>query len=509
MSAPLCRLQLTSRASVDVATGLIDSAADVLGFAAPARIRLQAFFLEVIGAVVRDAFTEGDEIDLDVEVHREAGTMRIELRDRGAPLDFGAGGYPPRVADLIRLGFADRLTFYSQGRAGNLTVITKELSFDSVDQEFIEETKASPTPPPQLGDDGLAVLDIRKMTADDVVAVARLFYRCYGYSVSYAPVVYQPEKLRELVDSGRHIGTVAVAPEGTIIGHVATETNGPGAIVGEAGLLAVDPQYRGHKVTMRMGLFHIGRLYEAGFVGQYSRAVTVHTRSQQSALQAGGRECGLVLAAQSGDLEFRGFETAEGQRKAVVMFYGSFGNTPERAVYVPLTYAQFVERIYSHANLPRTVIAQFERSPDIPDETSQFNVSLRHETGIAMLAVRRFGKDFLESLQTQVQQLRLNRFELVIVEFPLADPLTAHFGAGLHELGLSFASVMPEYDDGDVLWLQHLNNVEVVPEDIHVASEFGEELRRFVLADKQQAAERVAVRDRSRVHMSRIYEVLD
>lgn len=509
MNQPLCRLQLTSRASVDVAAGLIDSAADTLGLGAPARIRLQAFFLEVIGAVVRDAFTEGDEIDLDVEVYREAGTMRIELKDRGAPLDFGAGGYPPRVADLIRLGFADRLTFSSQGRAGNRTVITKELPFASVDEAFIEETKASPPPAPQLGDDGLAVLDIRAMTADDVVEVARLFYRCYGYSVAYAPVVYQPEKLRELIEAGQHIGTVAVAPDGTVIGHVATEVSGPDAIVGEVGLLAVDPQYRGHKVTMRMGLSHITRLYEGGFVGQYSHAVTVHTRSQKSALQAGGKECGLLVAAQSGDLEFRGFDTAEGQRKAVVVFYASFGNTPERVVYAPPTYAEFVQRLYAHASLPRKVVAHFERRPDVPDQTSQFSVALRHETGIARLVVRRFGRDFLESLQNQVQQFRINRFETIWLGFPMSDPLTAHFAAGLHELGLSFASVMPEYDDGDVMWLQHLNNVEVVPEDIRVVSDFGEELRSFVLADMQQAAERVAVRDRSRVHMSRIYEALD
>lgn len=435
--------------------------------------------------------------------------MTVEVHDRGAPLDFGGGGYPPRVADLIRLGFADGLTFSSAGRSGNRTIITKELPFASVDEAFIAETKASPAPEPVLDAEGVAIVDIRPMAPDDVVGVARLFYRCYGYSVSYAPVVYQPELLRELIEAGRHIATIAVAPDGTVVGHVATEVTGPEATVGEVGLLAVDPQYRGHRVPMRMGMAHVGRLYEGGFVGQFSRAVTVHERSQKAALAAGGKEVGVILAAQRGDLEFRGFEADDGLRKTVIPFYASFGNAPTRTVYAPPTYADLLRRIYEHAGLPRTVEAGFDQRSGAVEATSQFDVSLRHETGVAMLEVRRYGGDFLESLQAQVQQLRLNRFEVIIVGFPLSDPLTAHFAAGLHEMGLWFAAVMPEYADGDVMWLQSLNNVEVSTDNINVASEFGRHLRDFVVRDMQQAADRLATRDRSRVHMSRIYEALD
>lgn len=508
MNESLCRLHIDSRTSIDLAAGLVDSSAELLGVGAAPRIRLQALTLEVIAAVVKDAFGDTDEIDLDMEVLRTAGAMKVVLQDRGAPLDFGTGGYPPRVADLVRLGFADDLDFSTQGRAGNRTQITKKLTYQSVDEAFIEETKALPSPDPVIDEEGKAVIEVRPMTADDVIGVARLFFRCYGYSVSYAPVVYQPDKLRELIDDGYHIGTVAVAPDGTIIGHVATEVNTPGANVGEVGLYAVDPRYRKLGVGMKVGLGHAGRLYGSGFVGQYTRAVTVHVRSQKAALLSGGREMGVTLAAQAGDLQFRGFDTEEDQRKAVVTFYASFGNTPERTVYVPPTYAEVVNRIYEHAQLPRTVVAHFERQPDIPNETSVFNVALKHETGIGMLEVRTFGRDFLESLQAQVQQMRLNRFELIIVAFPLGDPLTAHFASGLQELGLSFSAILPEYADGDVLWLQSLNNVEVVPEQVQVASEFGEYLRDFVIHDMQQATDRLAVRDRSRAHMSRIYEAL-
>jgi hypothetical protein len=510
VSESLCRLHVQSRQAVSLVPGLVEHSADLLGLAPSDRVRLQALVVEVLEAVVKDAFESGEEVDLDLEVAREPGDLKLVLRDRGAPLDFGAG-YPPRVADLIRLGFADGLVFANEGRAGNRTEITKHLKYETVgdDEQFIAETEADPTPAPTVGEDGQVVVDIRAMTPDDVVGVARLFYRCYGYTVAYAPVVYEPERLAELVASGKHLGTVAVSPEGRIVGHLASEVQRPGAITGKIGLLAVDPGYRQHKLSMRIGFAHVTRLIELGFVGQYTEAVTVHLGSQKAALRGGGHEVGLLLAAQSNELDFRGFESDEKARKALLLFYGAFGQTPQRTVYSPPTYREVVQRIYSEGNLPRTVHADFERHPDVADGPSRFRLMLRHETGVAMVFVESYGQDFVGSLQEQVRQLRLNRFELILVILPLGDPATSYFGSGLQEIGLSFSGIYPEYDDGDVLVLQNLNNVEVKPEEINVASDMGTFLRDFVLADYRRAGERLAQLERSRAHMARIYEALD
>ena len=510
MSDSLCRLHVQSRQAVSLAPGLVEGSADMLGLSPSDRVRLRALVVEVLEAVLKDAFEPGEEVDLDLEVVREPGEMRLVLRDRGAPLDFGTG-YPPRVAELVRLGFADGLVFANEGRAGNRTEISKHLKYDTVsdDEEFIAETEADPTPAPTIGEDGQVVVDIRAMTPDDVVGVARLFYRCYGYTVAYAPVVYEPERLAELVASGKHLGTVAVSPEGRIVGHVASEVQRPGAITGKIGLLAVDPGYRQHKLSMRIGFAHVMRLIELGFVGQYTEAVTVHLGSQKAALRGGGHEVGLLLAAQSNDLDFRGFDSDEKVRKALMLFYGAFGKTPERTVYSPPTYREVVQRIYAEGNLPRTVHADFERHPDVADGPSRFRLMLRHETGVGFVFVESYGADFLEGLQEQVRQLRLNRFELILVMLPLGDPATSYFGSGLQEIGLSFSGIYPEYDNGDVLVLQCLNNVEVKPEEINVASDMGTFLRDFVLADYRRAGERLATLERSRAHMARIYEALD
>ena len=509
MTDPLCRLHIASRDAVPMAVGLVESSSDLVGLSSSDRVRMAALTVEVLEAVVSDAFEATDDVDLDLEIVREPGNVTVVVRDRGAPLDFGAG-YPPRVADLVRLGFADGLTFANEGRAGNRTEISKHLRYEAVsdDEEFVAQTE-EPPPAPTIGEDGQVVVDIRPMTADDVVGVARLFYRCYGYTVAYAPVVYEPEHLAELVTSGQHLATVAVSPEGRIVGHLASEVRDPQATTGKIGLLAVDPLYRQHKLSLRIGFAHVTRLLEKGFVGQYTEAVTVHQGSQKAALRGGAHEVGMMLAGQSNELDFRGFDADEQARKALLLFYGSFGTTPERTVYVPPTYREVVERIYATGNLPRTVHAEFERTPEVAEGPTRFRLSLRHETGVAFVYVDTYAEDFLESLQEQVRQLRINRFDLILVVLPMSNPATSYFGSGLQEIGLSFSGIYPEYDDGDVLVLQSLNNVEVIPEEIQVASDMGEYLRDFVLHDYRAAADRMDQRNRSRAHMARIYEALD
>lgn len=510
MADSLCRLQVTSRTSVSLTLSLVDGSAELLGLQPVERARLGSVAMEVIDAVLNNAYQPGEDIHLEVEVLRAPGDMQLVVRDKGAPLDFGTG-YPPRVADLIRLGFADDIAFVNEGRQGNRTEISKHLTYARVgdDESFIAETEADPTPEPTIGEDGQVVVDIRPMTVDDVVGVARLFYRTYGYTAAYAPVVYEPERLAEMVASGQHLATLAVAPDGRIVGHLASEVQHSDAITGKIGLLAVDPLYRRHHLSMRMGFVHVPRLLEMGFVGQYAEAVTVHLGSQKAALRGGAHEVGMILAGQSNDLDFKGFEADDQSRKAVVLFYGSFGNTPPREVYAPPTYGDITRRIYAEGNIPRTVQAEYLGHPDPPTKTSRFRLRLGHETGISWVFLEEYGADFLESLQSQLQQLQLNRFDQILVGLPLSDPLTQYYGSGLQEIGLSFSGIYPEYDHGDVLVLQSLNNVEIRAEEIEVASEMGEFVKQFVLDDYRQAAARVAQRNRSRAAMARIYEALD
>ena len=60
-----------------------------------------------------------------------------------------------------------------------------------------------------------------------------------------------------------------------------------------------------------------------------------------------------------------------------------------------------------------------------------------------------------------------------------------------------------------MLVLQCLNNVEVDPDQIVVASDFGAWLLDFVLADRRTAMDRQTMRVRSRTRMARVFEALE
>lgn len=511
VEASLCHLRITSREAISLLSAVAEDAAAMLGVPAVECAQLGTLTHEVAEAVVRDAFDGAADVDLDLAVERSAGGFTVVLTDHGAPLDFGKGGYPPRVADLVRLGFADGLDISYEPRRGNRSEIRKNLTYASLgaDAEFAASVDAESAEEIALDENGELLVDIRPMTDADVVGVARLFYRCYGYSAAYASLVYEPDRLAEYVEAGLHFATIAVTPSGRVVGHLSSEVEDPQAVTGRIGMLAVDPAYRRHHLAMRIGMVHITRLIARGIIGQFTEAVTVHLGSQRTALAGGAHEVGLMLAGQTADLEFQGFDSTAGHRKSVLLYYGGLEGHPHRSVYAPPAYADIVSRIYDETALPRTIHSAYDRQAGGSDEDSRFTVALSHETGVARIWVETYGEDFLTSLQQQVAQLQLNRYELILVHFPLGDPGTSLYASGLQELGLSFCGVYPEYRDGDCLVLQSLNNVDVDPDSINVASELGAYMKDFVIADYHRAFDIAAQRSRSRARMARIYEALD
>jgi len=80
-----------------------------------------------------------------------------------------------------------------------------------------------------------------------------------------------------------------------------------------------------------------------------------------------------------------------------------------------------------------------------------------------------------------LRELCLRRVDCIYLDLPLSNPATQRSCANLEMLGFSFGGIIPELYDGDVLRLQYLNNVEVNPETIQVASDFGKELLDYVI----------------------------
>lgn len=503
MKDAVLRMTLEHAKTLGVAARTIADTAATLGLGGVERTQLEALLSEALTTVIADSFEGSDSIDVDVVVAHEPGELEVVLKQRGAPSTYVTGQLPLRLETLLGLGYADSMQFLSDGVRGSELRVTRAIHGPSLveSQEFVSDSAGDEQP---QGIDGVV---IRPIEPDDVVQVARLYFRTYGYTKIGSPWIYTPEVFRHKLAEGLHPAVVAERPDGRIVGHLGILRSAPDSATASGGPIAVDPDCRRMGLADRMALAFYPAVLSLGLRGTYSEAVTAHPASQKSALKVGGREVGLVLGRQPADLDFLGFDGPKGMRRAVMVLYSSFGGSAESTVHVPARYRDITSRIYELSGLPRTIESSMGRPPaDLPAE-SRFTTELTAVTKFARIDVESYGVDFVEALQGLVLRFQREQFEVVTVHLPLADPLTCYFGAGLSELGLSFNAVFPEQRNGDHLVLGACST-EQDPETIAVASEFGRELRDFVVAERGRVLGSQEQRARSRASMARILDSL-
>ena len=499
---PLVAVSLRHRDAVPLLPGIIAGASGLLGADGVAGSRIGVLAEQVAEAIFADPFNANFDLVIDVEVAHCPGGLVVRLRDQGAPSTFARGELPSHIASLIGLGFADDLDASTQGREGNLTEIFLSLPYAKIDLDD------SATEVPSADDD---TLTFRPMELDDIHGVSRLFFRTYGYTYFHVPYVFEPERFREYVASGAHLATVAVNSAGWVVGHLASEISKSGSTTGIIGMLAVDPAYRGRGLGGQLGLAHYGLLIQSGYVGQYTEAFAAHDRSQRLALASGAHECGILLGRTSSTLEIRELVESSDERSSVVILFGSIAPIPHRTSYAPAPYAETIQLIYAQNSLDRELAVGPIPEPDALPARSRFSVHLYRDDTTARVTLQEYGRDFDRALQEQLAGFRRAGFEYVFLLLPLGDPLTSHFGAGLRQLGLSFAGIYPELQDGDWLAVQAplALDTDVDVSKIRLASEFGQKLLDFVVADFREARATRAAHERSRTRLARAIEVLE
>lgn len=499
---PLVEVRFFDRNAVQTAGAVVSDVAGSAGIDSAGCAQLQALTAELVGAVLQDSFQEGEPIDMLLKVAREPGALTLVVEHRGAPTSFRVGKLPPRIDTLIALGFADALEVGSAGIEGNRALVRKQLPIASLtaDRDFTDATQADEAPDPHAES-----VSARVMTADDVIGVARLYFRTYGYTKILTPWVYDPDLFSELIESRRHIAAVAVTEGGRIVGHIGLTRDAADRHVGCADTLAVEPAFRKHGIVGLLMPPFVQHLITSGVTGLYGEAVTMHTASQRIALNNGGTETGVLLGRQPPEVALEGFESVD-TRRALVLVYQRLLPLAAAEVHAPPVYSDIITEVYGNARLDRTVSQTSAREPAGLSAESVFDIEFWSAQRTARIVVSHYGEDFLQVLQNLFHRLDRDGYELDLLDLPLSDPATAHFGSGLGELGVCFNGVMPD-DDGDLLLLARcVGDVDL--ESIKVASDFGAHLRDFVVQDYRRVAGQADLRARSRAALARIYEAL-
>ena len=451
------------------------------GVAPPDASGLERAVGAVASNVIEQGFAPGEPGTLDLVVVRAPGRLVVAVEDRGLPFDWTtleAGGHSGLSAPALT-DFADAVRFLNLGTSGNRVEIVKRLPFAPIDAGKDRGDKpaaAAPAPAPMTD-----AVSVRLMTPDDAVAVARCAYQCYGYTVP-DDYLYYPDHMREMLAGGLLEICVGATSGGRIAGCLTRELDHRSAAVGYLGEGMVDPRFRGHRLLEQMLTFFIRRSAEQGLRGLYAEAVTVHPMSQKSNLALGAFETGVQLADEAPTVVFKQIDDgAPAKRTATVLHYFKTSDAPRRTVHPPGHHQAMIGRIYERGGLARDVRAAPGAAAELP-AAAQLRVDVFPGWREASLRVTAYGRDLPDLVHARLRQLRIRRIDWIGLDLPLSHPGARELCAPLEALGFFFAGVIPELDDGDVLRLQYLNDVEADLEAVQIASEFGKELFAYVVA---------------------------
>lgn len=443
------------------------------------------------------AFDDDEAAPLTLIGELTSKALTLAVRDRGLPFDQtldpdSPPADPETFCQLPRRGrglslihrCADEVHWVNLGLEGKELRLTKYRSGvcrwePSMTSAVFHHPEAAPLAGPQH-------YTIRLLNQEDAIRVAQLMYRVYGYSYSNEDFYY-PERLDHDLQTGTHVGVVAVADNGEIVGHVGVMRPNLGPLA-ELGQLAVAPAHRGQGLRKLMGDRLAEEIQRLGLVGLFAEAVTVHTISQEASDSRGLHVTALKLLDWQADFKkLRGLAPEPGTQRESMVYYFKYLTSPAPArVCAPSRHREVLARIYANLGAPREFL-----EPSGSLGHGHVTVAYDRETGGGTIQVNRIGIDTLPEIeQAQRDLCDMAGAAVVGLNLPLAQGTTPYLADAAEACGFFFSGVLPHSaPDGDFLRLQYLN-APLDLERIHLSSPFARELLAYILNDKERVEQR-------------------
>jgi serine/threonine-protein kinase RsbW len=450
---------------------------------------------EAIVNVVKHAFEPSEKATYQIILEPVSSGLRIIIKDKGLPYapslvpDYIA---PTGLDDIPVAGLGsclmkkgvDELAFCNLGREGKELHLTKYLPYKSI-EEYHDKSDLELFPSPVAAEAGpieKRPFTVRQMEASEAAAVSKLFYRAYGYTYSI-DAIYYPEKFARLVQERKIISVVTVTDDNQIVGHVALIREDPEERIAEAGMAAVQPDFRGQGCQNIM----IGRLVEearkAGLMGIFSKATTEHIYAQKAGLKVGFRRCAVAIGVIPADRTYKGIHEVLNQRGSLAYGFLPIENPPGITLFPPEHHTSFIRKICQDIGLDRVFEPPAGHlSTEAMEEHSEISVSVIPGYNRAIMEIQRYGKNAVSDVRTILKELCIKKIDEILLHLCLEDPLTGELCSKFEELGFFIAGILPFYHTGDTLILQYLNNVPIDYSKIQVAPGAAQEILDYVKA---------------------------
>lgn len=475
------------------------SLADLAGFPEDQAELLAQALWEACQNSIEYAFDDDESASITLAGELTPKALTLAVRDRGLPFDQtldpdSPPADPATFCQLPRRGrglslihaCADEVSWVNLGLEGKEVRFTKyrtgacELPAPGAARRPEADVQAGPQH-----------YTIRLLQPEDAIRVSQLMYRVYGYSYSNEDFYY-PERLDHDLQTGTHVGVVAVADNGEIVGHVGVLRPNVGPLA-ELGQLAVAPLHRGQGLRKLMGDRLAEEVQRLGLVGLYAEAVTIHTISQEASDSRGLNVTGLkLLDWQAHFKKLRNHECEQTtQRESMVYYFKYLAPPPLAKICAPSRHREILDRIYANLGAPREFL-----EPGGSLGHGQVTVGYDREVGVGTIQVNRIGIDTLPEIeQAQRDLCDMAGAAIVGLNLPLAQGTTPYLADAAAALGFFFSGVLPHSaPDGDFLRLQYLN-APLDLERLHLSSPFARELLTYVLQDQERVAQNLKKRD--------------
>jgi anti-sigma regulatory factor (Ser/Thr protein kinase) len=469
----LAHLTLRNRASyIQSAVNLVKTIVSLEGLSDKQILHLETATEEACLNIIQHAFEPGEEGSFDIYILRPPGKIVVALEDKGLPFDPAAieSGQQGGLGLRLMRGLADEVRFYSLGRKGKRVEDPAELLTEGDLKNIKNKETLSDEP-----------VTFRKMTITDATGLTRCVYRTYGYTYG-SDYIYNPPEVREMLASGMLESFLAVTLSNEIVGHLALIYHKSGAMVVESGQAVVDNRFRGRKLFEKLKKELLEYARNMGLYGVYSEATTAHPFSQKGNITLGAVETGFLLGYAPESLSIKNIETSSKEfRLSNILYYLKVNEEPKRTIYLPENHYAMLTRIIGKINLNRE-IGQPGYLPDLHNRTVVFS-KIKPEWGHAIITVSEYGSDFVPVVKSLFREIKNQKIDAIYLDLPLSNEYTPHFYSKMESLGFSFSCLIPEYEEGDVIRMQYLNNFTVDPDKIAVASDFGKELLSYIMKD--------------------------
>lgn len=292
----------------------------------------------------------------------------------------------------------------------------------------------------------------RRMQDEDAWGVARCFFAVYGENYPHDQY-YIPEWLIEENRTGNLHSFVVRAENGDIVGHAALfRSSADSPKVYEFGQAIILPEYRRTLALWRLQEYMLKVFVPGEDIDQvFAESVTNHVITQKMGVVTGFRETGIEIGLMpAGAYENPGFPN---DRISTVL---SFLNVRDRmlSVYVPKEYECVFDLILPGMELARKVIVS---EAGIPEGTAtELESRFFDFAGVARLAARRTGDDFVEVLTSAEREAEGRGIQVVQVYVNLCEAWSGRVVSALRQKGYFFGGFLPRWFESDGLLMQKL-----------------------------------------------------